>query len=894
MKHFVTASVLFFAIFSGRAQGPLLKQAAEAKQNGNYEKSYDLYKQAGDAFIEQSAVLSYIETHLEMIDCQLLSGNPFLAKSLAENTLEYIESEIKSTPALTARAHTLLGYSFLNLGRNDDALESLQKAEKLFEEASIEKADCFNALGLAYGTINNKALSAQYHEKALSSRRLLLGRDAEEVGDSFNNLGLIYTVEEPLQALVYYNRANAIYEKKLGTDHVKTLRLALNMAFANLELKNYDVALELVNKVKTAYDTKFSGNNPNKAFTLSIIGRIYSAENELDVALSYQQQALEMYLSLFGEKHPDVANTYFLIGSVHQEKADFKSAVSFYQQSIYSNFAGKSFQDLYELPALEDYFNADILLSSLQAKAKALEALHFEKTLNTKDLTGAIDTYKLCGELVSLIRRQRLDEEDKLKLGAISKDVYENGIKLSLILSRESFKKKFYLETAFEFCERSKASVLLEAITETKAKQFSGIPASLLSLEDSLKDEISYIEQKLAQPDNAEDQKLKDLLFVYQNEYRSFINRLETDYPDYYNLKYSSSLATVSEIQAKLNDQTALLSYFIGEEEIYIFTITKKGIRAVTKEKDETFDKSSKSIRNAIKYNVTATFINSAKELYGFLIPKFSSTIKELVILPDGVLGTLPFEALINPESESGDYSNSPFLIRDYGVSYDYSATLFTQRQFESENSSSEILLFAPVDFSANEVEMANLPGSEDEIMEIRYLFMGNSTKPEIRTRLEASEANLKLEDLNKYKFLHFATHGLVNESEPALSRIFLNPGDEEDGSLYAGEIYNLKIDADLVTLSACETGLGKVAKGEGIVGLSRALQYAGAKNIIVSLWQVADASTSQMMIEFYRYNLNNDHHGYNAALRQAKLMLLNSAEYSSPYYWAPFILVGM
>ena len=134
----------------------------------------------------------------------------------------------------------------------------------------------------------------------------------------------------------------------------------------------------------------------------------------------------------------------------------------------------------------------------------------------------------------------------------------------------------------------------------------------------------------------------------------------------------------------------------------------------------------------------------------------------------------------------------------------------------------------------------------------------------------------------------------LSMNQNPALSRIFLKPDEKEDGSLYTGEIYNLNINADLVTLSACETGLGKVAKGEGIVGLSRALQYAGANNIIVSLWQVADESTSQMMIEFYKYNLNNDHHGYNTALRHAKLSLLDSEKYARPYYWAPFILVGM
>ena len=157
----------------------------------------------------------------------------------------------------------------------------------------------------------------------------------------------------------------------------------------------------------------------------------------------------------------------------------------------------------------------------------------------------------------------------------------------------------------------------------------------------------------------------------------------------------------------------------------------------------------------------------------------------------------------------------------------------------------------------------------------------------------EASEALMKDPEISSYKYVHFATHGQVNESKPELSRIFLSPTDGEDGSLYTGEIYNLKINADLVTLSACETGLGKIAKGEGIVGLSRALQYAGANNLVVSLWQVADESTSQLMIKFYDQHLHNDYEGYNRALRAAKLSLLNSEEYQSPYYWAPFILVG-
>ena len=891
----ITAIVCTLFFSTAFSQVTLINQAEAAKKKGDYQNAYELYKEAGDIFLTQRAVLSYIESHLEMIDCQLLSGDPFLAKNLAENTLSYIESDVKATPVLKARTLTLLGLSLLNLGHNDEAIEKLQEAEKLFGvDDTIEKADCFNALGLVYWNNGNKQLALQYHEQALSIRRQLLGRSALEVGDSFNNLGLVYLKDEPLQSLIYFNRAKKIYEDLLGKEDRKTALVLTNMAFANSEQGNYDEAFDLLSQVKAAYDRKFTEDHPNKALVLSSIGVVHEQKGELDIALLRQKEALQLYIRLLGEKHPEVANTYFLIGRIHQKKSDFALAVQFYQESIYANFPGKTFTDNYDLPELDDHFNSDILLSSLQAKAKALEALHFEKTLNTIDIKSAIDTYKKSDELVSVIRRKRLNEQDKLRLGEISKDIYENGIRLSLLLSEQSFNRKAYLETAFEFCERSKSSVLLEAITETKAKQYSGIPSELLNLEDSLKDEISYLEQKLAQPENTNDQTLKDLLFSYNNAYRDFITRLETDYPNYYNLKYSSSLASVAEIQETLNGQTALLSYFIGTDEIFVFVVTKKKIKAYNIEKQESFEKSAIGIRNGIKYHVSSAFASSAKDLHKHLIPKLPSSVQELVILPDGILGTIPFETLIDPEDETEELANAAFLIKDYHISYDYSATLFTHRDYESGESNPQILLVAPVDFSNNDVNMGTLLGSEEEIMEIRYLFMGNNCLPTIQARKDASESNLKVEDLSKYRYLHFATHGVVNESEPALSRIFLNPDKEEDGSLYTGEIYNLNIDADLVTLSACETGLGKVAKGEGIVGLSRALQYAGAKNIIVSLWQVADASTSQMMIEFYKYNLHNDHHGYNSALRQAKLSLLNSSDYYQPYYWAPFILVGM
>jgi CHAT domain-containing protein len=178
-------------------------------------------------------------------------------------------------------------------------------------------------------------------------------------------------------------------------------------------------------------------------------------------------------------------------------------------------------------------------------------------------------------------------------------------------------------------------------------------------------------------------------------------------------------------------------------------------------------------------------------------------------------------------------------------------------------------------------------------VKDISALFESKNLTAAAYTGEKADEHLVKTGHLSNFDFLHFATHGIVDESEPELSRIFLQPDpDTEDGSLYAGEIYNLKLNARLVTLSACQTGLGKLEKGEGVIGLSRALVYAGARNLVVSFWSVADESTAMLMKNFYN-NVLSGSGAYSEALRNAKLGLIKSEKYSAPFYWAPFVLIG-
>jgi CHAT domain-containing protein len=266
-----------------------------------------------------------------------------------------------------------------------------------------------------------------------------------------------------------------------------------------------------------------------------------------------------------------------------------------------------------------------------------------------------------------------------------------------------------------------------------------------------------------------------------------------------------------------------------------------------------------------------------------------------LIIVPDAAIGTIPFEALVSQRGLDDDLRSNQYLLHNFAISYDYAATLTVNKTRSDDKSAKKdaILLAAPVSFEYEGQNLVELPDSEKEIDEISKLFLDAQISAVTTTGEGASEKMIKTTTLSDFRFIHLATHGVVNQSKPELSRIFLVPGESEDGSLYSGEIYNLKCNANLVTLSACETGLGQVAKGEGIVGLSRALQYAGAKNLIVSLWQVADKSTADLMIEFYRSSIQSDVNNYSTDLRAAKLSLLASEAYHSPYYWAPFILIG-
>jgi CHAT domain-containing protein len=406
------------------------------------------------------------------------------------------------------------------------------------------------------------------------------------------------------------------------------------------------------------------------------------------------------------------------------------------------------------------------------------------------------------------------------------------------------------------------------------------------------------------------------------------VEQFEKIYPQYYDLKYKIQTAAVSDLQRSLDDKTALMEYFLGDSAIYIFAITQNGFATISVMKDSTFNATVTTLANSLKTLTSKTaYLRNAAALYRTLIKPVENQIAgkpRWVIIPDGELYQIPFEALLaanDPPNVDADYRTLPCLIKQHEISYHYSATLFLKSRQErpATRYTGPFAGFAPVfnEQSKNgNLFAVTLPGfavarpdahrylvtrdgktleelkhSEQELREILAVFFNRGRNYLYQ---EASEENFK-KQTKGYKYVHVATHGFINSENPKLSNLaFSQPqsaGAEEDGVLFSAETYNLDLNADLLVLSACQTGAGQIVKGEGLMALTRGFLYSGARNIVASLWKVYDQHTSLLMVEMYRQIAAGQ--SYSAALREAKLKMITNPETAGPQSWASFVLIG-
>ncbi|GAB4488807.1 MAG: CHAT domain-containing protein [Raineya sp.] len=897
MKFVLTATVCFLfntLIFAQSAQEYLQKGIAFQEQSQ--------YQEALLAFQEASKLFRANQEHENYLLSQSLIGFNLIKTNQLRESIKFLEKNTAEAEKLSSRPtfwklqnNYYVAEAQLNLGRYEFAKDiTKQNINFLLKENHADLlAQNYNLLGIIFWQEGNNNLALEYIEKGLEVRQK---NNSSEVAASYNDLGLIYQNIDAATAIAFYEKSLESYKTRLPSIHAKNAILFSNIGIIKLSQQEYTEAQVNFEKAQSIWQKIYPNkSHPSEAFVINNLGRVFLAKKQYNTANQYFTKALKIYQDNYGTKHPEIATTLNFIAEAYYQSSDFKNALIYSQEALIANSNNFNSKNLAQNPNLKDIFGVNTFLYSLTLKAEALEGQYVNKSVRLADLKNALLCLYTADTLLNNLRQQASSKADKLLLGQTAAQIYQQAIKVCNLLATETQQYKKYYSQAFYFSEKAKAIVLLEAISESKAKNFGNIPTDLLKEEESLRINISYIEQQIAlKPAESELYQYKTELFELNRKYEEFQKNLEKNYPDYYQLKYSSKPVTITQLQSKLDKGTLILDYVIGNEQIFIFVIDHKKIQLLTFTKSPDFETDVTYLLNAIRFGSLKPFTQMAHKLYKAIFPKnIGKRIKQIVIIQDGKLAMLPMETLLSKPvhtDKNSDFGSFPYLVKQWAFSYAYSATLWFQNAQENSPSSQEITLIAPVNFEEN---IAPLPGTEKEVQAIAAVCREKKFKVNTLLRQEAKEQALKFLQLDKLSVLHFATHGLINEDSPELSQIFLGKSEEEDGNLFAGEIFNLRLNADLVTLSACEVGLGKLSKGEGLIGLGRAFLYAGAKNLLLSLWRVSDESTARLMILFYTQKLANNNNSYAQALREAKLQLLQEKDYAKPYYWAAFLILG-
>lgn len=839
----------------------------------------------------------YLYNKLQYALCEIRLNNLEKAQGIIDEGLAECGEQFKNEDALFMNAQAQI---FYQKGQLEQAASEVENAIDLLTMwqfySKTVLAELYNTEGIINWMQGNDEKALEYFNQSLELYKTEYDADASAIAGVYNNIGLVYSGFDLQLSLTYYERALKMYEHIYSADHP-----ALAIAYSNLgqiyrKQKVYNTSLVQYEKALDIWNKRYAGPHPNKAFVYSSIAQVLQEKKEYPSALDYAGKALAIYQQAYGEKHPNTAACYTLIGSVYSDQREYTKALEALQHSLIANSATFSSADYTKNPSMQEYFDGQLLLSTLTHKGIVLSKREAEQTLRIKDLTLALSTYQSCDTLLSQLRQTRTGKNDKLALGIYSNDVYDRSMELCLLLSENTFKKERYLKLAYYFVERSKASVLQESIADSKAKEFAGIPNKEIEKEDAYKTTIAYLEQRIAKgiTDEATMKSVAAELFGQKREYEFFIRSLEKNYPAYYNLKYDIQSITVETLQSKLNPTDCILEYFVSESTntVRIFRITQKTYDVYSIPLTDWYGKNISAMRNSIKFNNKALFIKASSALYEQLMPKISKHTTHLIIIPDGKMSAIPFEALLvkAPENDTVNYTQMEFLIKRYAVSYNYAGSLYDQSSSDTILQK-KVLLFAPVEFSDSSY-LNPLPGTLKEV-ECLNTICKSYAAADMYIYTKATREVLLSDSISQYSIIHLATHGVVDAEQPELSCIYTSGTSEEDSRIYSGDMYNMRLHADLVALSACETGLGKYAKGEGMIGLSRALFYAGADNIMVSLWTVSDQSAQLFMQYFYTDFQPDRMQTLAFASREAKLKLLQSAEYNTPYHWAAFILIG-
>ena len=682
--------------------------------------------------------------------------------------------------------------------------------------------------------------------------------------------------------LAAIKRANGAYEEAINylnealqfsTTQNQKAKIYSDLAINYLFLEVFDSVLKMVE----LSDDFNNNNDPTIKFrNLKTLGLVNVKTTNYKKSISLFKEALNTARISFGDYNREISKLMNLIGQSYVEIGNNEMALQFYQESLKSIIPNYRPKSIHDNPSEKKLYAENTLIEAFEGKARAI---------NNHNL--ALENYDLAFAVEKLLRNSFLTQESKLIIQQDSRERSELCIEICYSEFQNTQDKK-WLEKAFHYAEKSKSIVLAETkkLYERSSK-FEG--DSLFQKRKNILLKTAQINSVVLNEQLKRDKANVGLLAKVNSEKDSLYNELTLlnkqiglRYPE---LVEEPKLVSVEEITKSIKNNQLIIEYFVGVNNIYVFKISvDKGLLLLKLDKEsvvneiESFISFFSSDRGSKLQNDAQTYAKTAHNLFKLLIN--DDTYERLIIIPDGVLNLLSFDALMTENSTITNFAKMPYLVKSSEVNYAFSINLLfdENEQLNLKN----VLGFFPV-FKNNYRNLAELEYTKEEANSIKKHFKGNFNLGE-----DALKGNFE-NNTSNYDIIHLSTHAFAGDfNSPPYIEFY-------DEKMQLTQIYGYNFDASLLVLSACETGIGVLRKGEGAMSLARGFSYAGIDNLLISLWQVNDKSTQQLMTSFYK-NLNRSEH-ISSSIRKSKLEYLEDESISSikksPYYWASFVFIG-
>ena len=857
----------------------------------------------------------------------------------------------------------------------DSYFESLSIRERIYGKNNIELAAAYSIIGFTYSNIGNYELSLKYYDLAEKLYLKDISKNIRSILNLYIYVGTVYREKlDYSKALQYFQQALSLYKENDFDDKAVIAKYSYSIAEIYYLTNEYDKAISIINENINnsniddkigfyrllAFINLINGHlKESQRYFQSTIELIISdsVESSINLADTYLQYSSFLIASnQFSDAEIILQKAFRIIDTTEPSQSLYRTEYFVNKGYYWSYFPVSSgnikiFQEqkIQNLTKANNYFEQALDALNFPKNYSALNVLDLNNVLsliesikvlkliadNYSEITNieissnenifpeslitAIETYKTVGSLIQQARTELTTDDSKIQLTSLEYSSFYKLIQVASLAYKLTNDNK-YIDLAFQNAERVKSSSVYDKISDQMALENSTIPDSLIELENNLNNQITEYSEKLLNektqeaPSNNLISEYEKQRFILRERLDSLKRFMESEYSDYYQLKYASSMSSIYDIQKKMKQDQVIVEYVMNETdtltELYTFIISKENIGLYKQTYPIAFIHDIETMYGFISsdnYLFTTNedskkFCESSFELFKNIIAPYSEQIKDknITIIPDGKLSYIPFDALITnmPDtSETIQFNHLDYVIKKFNINYSNSANLLFRSNSKLSFSNIKVLLFAP-QYNKEKFVMGNkemtllpLPGVETEVKKISEIV--NS---KVFLDKDATEENFR-KNVENYDILHLAMHAFINDSLPAFSSLAFTQIDtsdtKSDGLLSTADIYNLKLKAKLTVLSACNTGTGSLQKGEGILSLARGFLYAGCPSIIMSLWEVEDESGTQIMSSFYR-NLKKGK-TKDEALRSAKLEYLESAgiRTAHPHYWLSFVSIG-